>query len=347
MSLGQKTVLVTGGGGFLGKAVCKELLQYGYKVRSLARSSYPELERWGVECLRGDITKKSDVEKAVRGVDGIIHTAALAGIWGKKEWYESVNIGGTQNLIAALESEKTNGEHKPCMIFTSSPSVVFNGESLLGGDENLPYARKDYAPYPATKRDSEKMFIRSCMEKKIEGVALRPHLIWGPDDPHFIPGILKRAAKGKMPWVGPPGLKVDTIFVDNAARAHRMALEALWEGKGISGRAYFLGQESPQDSWGFLTRLAGAAGFHGFTQKKIPMRFALIIGGLFELIYRAMGWMDKEPPLTRFLVMQMGTSHYFSHAAAKRDFGWEPHISTEEGYAILAGYFQNKAEISS
>jgi nucleoside-diphosphate-sugar epimerase len=324
----QKTILVTGGGGFLGSAIVRDLLVEGYKVRSFSRKLYPELEALGVTCHVGDIANPMDVDPAVKGVDGVIHGAAYASVWGRYEDFFNTNVVGTRNVIGAMK--KFGIKH---LVYTSSPSIVFDGKSIEGDDESIPYAKKDLAFYPATKKIAEKE-VRSAVGHDFFAVSLRPHLIWGPHDPHFFPRLKWKARTGKLKQVGDGTNRVDTIFVTNAARAHRLALEALFENPSLSGRAYFLGQETNRLCWEFVADLVKASGSKPVSGK-IPLWLAYGVGALFEFLYRTFGIFDREPPITKLVALQLAKSHYFSHANAHRDFGYKPLVTYEEGMLAL------------
>lgn len=326
-------VLVTGGGGFLGSYVCKELLSHGYQVRSFNRSGSEELERLGVDVKLGDIRNLQQLRAAVKGVDAVIHTAALAGPWGSLEKYRSINFVGTQNLIQAMELEKVS-----YLVHTSSPSVVYNGEDIEGKTEGeLLYSNKDYCPYPITKIQAEIEVLEAARSGSIKAVALRPHIIWGPGDPHFLPKLKAKAKKGRLKKIGDKDHLVDVIYVENAAYAHRLALEAIQTNSKINGKAYFIGQQEPVRSWEFMTRLANVGEKQPIhiPYRKISLRTAVRAASLFEFIYKKLGITRSEPPLTKFVALQMGTSHYFSHKAAENDFGYQEQVSLDDGFKKL------------
>jgi nucleoside-diphosphate-sugar epimerase len=203
-------ILVTGGGGFLGGAICRQLLARGHEVIAYQRSACPNLEEAGARIIRGDITEAELLEKAAKGADAVIHTAAKAGLSLRYDDFYRPNVLGTENVIEACYR---NGIHK--LVFTSSPSVTHADGDIEGGDESLPYARQYNSPYPATKALSEQA-VMAANGPDLQTVSLRPHLIWGPGDNHLLPNLLKRAKSGKLRLPGPDKL-VDTVYIDNAA----------------------------------------------------------------------------------------------------------------------------------
>jgi nucleoside-diphosphate-sugar epimerase len=168
--------LVTGGGGFLGKAIATRLRSSGYDVRSLARGDYPELATLGIECVRGDVADSAAVLTAARDCDLVFHVAAKAGVWGGYESYHLANVVGTENVLAACREQQI-----PKLIYTSSPSVVFNGKDEAGIDESAPYPHDYLTHYPKTKAIAERAVLTANGERLANGrvlstVALRPHL---------------------------------------------------------------------------------------------------------------------------------------------------------------------------
>ncbi|MFB9907585.1 NAD-dependent epimerase/dehydratase family protein [Allokutzneria oryzae] len=323
-------ILVTGGGGFLGKAVCARLVDAGHQVVSFSRGSYPQLDELGVDQHKGDLRDYSEVSAAVEGKDAVVHCAAKAGAWGPTYEFYGINVLGTDNVINAC---REHGVRR--LVHTSSPSVVHNGQDLDGVDESVPYATHFPGHYPRTKAEAEKKVL-AANSPELATVALRPHLIWGPGDPHFLPRILGRARAGRMRLIGPPGKRVDTIYIDNAADAHLLALERLEPGSPIAGRSYFLTQDDPHTADETLNALLEAAGLPPET-RRVPFGLAKVAASVVETAYR-LAAARSEPPLTRLVIDHGGTSHWFDISAARRDLGYHPKVSTEEGLRRLSEY---------
>ena len=326
-------VLVTGGGGFLGAAICRMLKARGDDVVSLTRSHYPALDALGVQQQQGDVSALESVLAASRGCDAIIHTAALAGIWGDFDDFSRTNIGGTMAVLGACE---LNGIGK--LVYTSTPSVVHAGHDIEGGDESLPYPTSFHAHYPATKAVAEQRVL-AANSAKLATVALRPHLIWGPGDNHLLPRILKRAKSGQLRFIGAPK-KIDTIFIDNAAQAHLDALDRVAPGAACAGKPYFISQDQPIALDDMVNRLLRSCGQPPVT-KHISPAVAKIAGKVFETIWRVTGKQD-DPPMTAFLAEQLSTAHWFNIGAAKRDLGYRPKVSITEGMLRVQDWWQRE-----
>lgn len=323
--------LVTGGGGFLGRAICERLRARGDEVRSLARGDYPELAQLGIETRRGDVEDAATVRGAARGVDVVFHVAAKAGIWGSYESYHGPNVRGTENVLEACRAEGVRR-----LVHTSSPSVVFSGTDIEGADERLPYPEHFHAPYPATKAQAEKAVL-AANGPNLATVALRPHLIWGPRDPHLVPRIVAKARAGQLRKIGKGANKVDSVYVDNAALAHVLAADKLAPGSPVAGKAYFVSNGEPRVLWDLVNGILAAAGVPPVT-RSVPLGVARVLGTGFELAHKAFG-LSGEPRLTRFVVEELATSHWFDIGAAKRDLGYAPEVTIDEGLEKLRAWF--------
>jgi len=315
--------LVTGGGGFLGSAIVRMLHERGDEVSVLGRGTYPHIVPHIQRMFQADIRLAPAVQRACEGVDVVFHVAALTGIWGKRSDFWSINIEGTRNVIEAC---RANGVRR--LVYTSSPSVVFGRDDLCGVDESTPYPSRYLAAYPETKAVAEKMVL-AANSASLATVALRPHLIFGPGDPHLIPRVIARARAGRLRQVGDGRNLVDITYIDNAARAHLQAADALGQGSCCAGRAYFISQGEPVELWPWLNDLLRQVGVQGVT-RSIPFRRAFGFGAACEIAYRTMR-IAGEPPMTRFLAAQLSKSTYFNITAARVDLGYNPTVSMAEG----------------
>ena len=330
-NIGEQRVLVTGGGGFLGRAIVEKLVDRNEKVVSFSRGFYPELEELGVLQIQGDLGDAGAVEEAFEGVSLVYHVAAKAGVWGDYDGYYRVNVKGTENVIRACRLHGI-----PRLVHTSSPSVVFNGADMEGVDESVPYADHFHAPYPETKAMAEQL-VRRASSDGLGVIVLRPHLIWGPGDNHLVHGIIRRARRLKR--VGDGKNMVDTIYVENAADAHLLAADALEKSPELSGRVYFISQDDPVSLWEMVDRFLGAAGLPP-VKGRVSARTAWMAGKICEICYRLLG-IDKEPPMTGFVAKELSTSHWFDISGAKKDLGYKPRVSTEEGLKRLASWLES------
>jgi 2-alkyl-3-oxoalkanoate reductase len=326
--------LVTGGGGFLGGAIVRKLVERGDSVRSLARGDYPALRDLGVETVRGDLADPLALARAIEGCDVVFHVAAKAGIWGPYADYHRVNVECTRNVIAACRARGV-----PRLVYTSSPSVVFNGRDMENADESAPYPAHHEAAYPATKAEAERLAL-SANGPDLAVAALRPHLIWGPGDNHLVPRLLVRARAGRLRRIGTVPKLVDSVYIDNAADAHLLAADRLTPGSPVAGKPYFISQGDPLPVWDLVNRILDAAGLPP-VDRSVPAWAAYLAGAACEGVYKALG-VASEPPMTRFLARELATAHWFNIDAARRDLGYEPGVSIEEGLLRLAAWLHDR-----
>ncbi len=322
--------LVTGGGGFLGSSLVRALAARGDTVRVLARNDYPGLRELGVETRRGDIRDLGSVTAACTDINVVFHTAALAGGWGDPREFQAINVTGTENVIAACRASYVTG-----LVYTSSPSVVHAHADLEGGDESLPYAAHYLAHYPRTKALGEQR-VRAANDATLKTVSLRPHFIWGPGDKHLLPRLLSRAKAGRLRQVGTRDPKTDSIYIDNCVDAHLLAADKLLAPGTLPGDVYFISDGEPLGVWTLANRMLEAAGAPR-VGRPIPAKVAYAIGAVLEATYSLFG-VTSEPLMTRFAASELSTAQWFDISAARRDLGYAPRVTVDEGLRRLAAW---------
>lgn len=292
-----------------------------------------ELRSLGVDVRRGDIAHEKSVFAAVKGCEAVFHAAAKAGLWGPFEEYYRTNVLGTKNVVKACLYNNVKR-----LIFTSSPSVVFGNADQNGVNESEPYPKRFLSHYPRTKAVAEQIVI-GANSSELATVSLRPHLIWGPEDNHLIPRIISRAKAGKLRLVGDGKNLVDTVYIDNAVDAHVLALECLSPDSVISGKAYFITNGEPLPMVEIINKILKAAGLPSVT-RKIPEGVAYTAGALMEFIY-SITKRKEEPLMTRFLARELSCAHWFDISAARRDLGYDPSVSIDEGMRRLKEWLKS------
>lgn len=329
-------ILVTGGGGFLGSALAKRLLDRGDAVAVLGRSDYPHLGE-GIEIIKADIRDRKAVVQALKERDAVFHTAAVPGIWGDPEIFYGINVDGTRNVIEGCWENSV-----PRLVHTSTPSVVFGSSDMENADERVPYRSTYLCDYPRTKAIAERLVVEANGVRGLATVCLRPHLIWGPGDPHLVPRILDRARKGSLVRVGDGKNKVDLTYIDNAVKGHIQASDALQRGSPVAGSCYFLSDGNPVVLWEWIDDLLRAMGI-ATVSRSLSYRRATIIGALLETLYRTFK-ITREPRMTRFVAAQLAKSHFFDISAARNDFGYAPEVDAEEGMKKLIQSLRDRPE---
>jgi nucleoside-diphosphate-sugar epimerase len=326
------SVLVTGASGFVGLAITRALVERGEHVRTLSRASNATLDalaaKGAVTITRGDLADRDAVMRAAEGASAILHVGAKAGVWGPREEYLHTNVAGTSHVLAAAGALGIRR-----VVYTSTPSVVHAGRDVEGLDESAPYATHFSTAYPESKAIAERAVL-GANGPRLATCALRPHLVWGPGDTNLVPRIVERARAGRLALVGGGASIVDATYIDSCVHAHLLALDRLTPTAACAGRAYFIAQGEPTTVRALVLGIVEAHGLAPHA-RSVPLPIAKAAGSLIELAYRA-ARSDREPPLTRFVAEQLGTSHWFDLSAAKRDLGYAAPITTAEGLRRLA-----------
>jgi 2-alkyl-3-oxoalkanoate reductase len=324
---------VTGGGGFLGSKIVSMLLAEGCSVRNFSRNEYPELKAQGVVCHRGDLADRQAVCDALQDTDVVFHVGAKAGIWGNYSDYYAANVTGTRNVIEACQRNRIAK-----LVYTSTPSVAFGGRDIRNANEQEPLPKKYLAPYLTTKAAAERLVIQAN-SSTLATVTLRPHLIWGPGDTQLFPRIAARRIANRLMLIGSGDNLVDSTFIDNAARAHLDAAKRLEPGSPVAGRAYFISHGDPRPVRYLINAILETAGLPPVT-RSIALPVAYVSACFLEAGYKVFH-VAAEPPVTRLSVLEMGRDHYFDISAARRDLGYHPVISIEEGLERMRSAFAN------
>lgn len=323
--------LVTGGTGFLGRHIVERLLAQNRPVTVLARRTAPDLAARGVRFITASLDEPDSpaLRDACAGIHTVFHVAAKVGVWGRYDDFFRANVLGTRALLA---SARAHGVRR--FIHTSTPSVVYNGHDLAGADESLPLTTRCPSHYPLTKAIAEREVL-AASSPELRTVALRPHLIWGNDDPHLIPRVLAQARSGRLRIVGNGRNRVDMVHVENAADAHLLAEQNIAR---CAGRAYFITNNEPVVLWDWINNLLVSLGEKPIT-RRISLRAATAIGACCEAAWRVLP-LPGEPPMTRFVAAELAKDHWFDTTASQRDLNYTPHISMAEGTSALIAHLK-------
>jgi len=233
-------VFVTGASGFIGGKIAERLLADGRRVRVLSRRPLPELEARGAEVIPGDLDDIHALRRGCASCESVFHVAGRVGVWGSRREFFRVNVGGTQNVIAACREAGVLR-----LIYTSSPSVVYNGGDLRNVNESAPLCLHAPCAYPTSKAAAE-LEVLSANGKNFATIALRPHLVWGPGDKNVVPRVLALARSGRLKIIGAGKNKVDVTHITNVVDAHLLAEGALLSGSAAPFRPPVAGVARPE-----------------------------------------------------------------------------------------------------
>lgn len=361
-------VFITGASGFIGGKIAERLLAAGREVRVLARRPLSELEKLGAHIVPGDLDDTAALARGMDGVGTVFHVAGRVGVWGPDAEFFRVNVEGTRHVIDACRAARV-----PRLVYTSSPSVVFNGGDLAGLDESAPLCTHAPCAYPTSKAAAERL-VAAANDATLATVSLRPHLVWGPGDKNIIPRVLKLARAGRLKIVGAGRNLVDCTHIANVVDAHLLAEQALayahvppprkcnligYTSPGITagerdncnligsgaktpgdvrGRAYFITNGEPVVLWDWINELLRGLGEPPVT-KHVSLDTAYRVAGVLEFLWRVLP-LKGEPPTTRFVVKELATDHWFKIDAARRDLGYAPRVTMAAGTAELIAHYR-------
>ena len=205
------------------------------------------------------------------------------------------------------------------------------------------YKRQTYeSAYPETKAIAERMVL-AANSPLLSTVALRPHLIYGPRDPHLLPRLILRAKAGRLRVVGDGQNQVSITYIDNAVAGHLAAAARLEPGAACAGKAYFLCDEEPVRIWDWLGQLFSRLGIRP-VKGNVPLGVARFAGGLAELTWKGLS-LDGEPPMTRFIASQLATSHTYDLTPARRDFGFAPPVDGKTALDRTVAWWKERGEV--
>lgn len=317
-------VLVTGASGMLGGAVADALARRGDTVTVLQRrpSGRPHRE------VLADVADGRAVAAAVRGQDAVIHLAAKVDLAGPRREYVEANVTGTRNVVAAC---RENGVAR--LVHVSSPAVAHVGSSLVGAGAGRADPDRVRGHYARTKAAAERIALGGGPGHPAV-VAIRPHLVWGPGDTQLIGRIVERARAGRLFVIGSGAALIDTTYVTNAADALVAALDHC---PRLDGRALVVSNGEPRPVGELLAAICRAAGAPP-PRGRVPRSVATAAGAVLGAAWAALPALRRTgaPPLTRFLVEQLGTAHWFDQRHTRSALDWAPRIGIDAGLARLA-----------
>lgn len=328
--------VVTGGGGYLGRAIVKALRDQGHDVTVVGRNRYPRVEAWGarsVVCDLADMGAEHLLVPAMRGADVVFHTAALPPYHAPREVFERTNVRGTERVIAACRAAGV-----PRLVNTSTPSVTADGRDHEGVREaDLPIAAEPETPYASTKAEAE-LAVSAANGGDLATVSLRPHLIYGPEEPHMLPRIRARHRAGRLRIIGEGTNRVGLTYLDNAVAAHLSAADALsGPDAACAGKPYFITDAEPVVLWTWIDQFLTGAGEKPL-RKQISLRAAHRLGGWMEAAWNTLP-LPGEPPMTRFVATQLATSHHYDLTGACTELGYRPPVDGVDGLARTIAWF--------
>ncbi len=325
-------VLVTGASGMLGSATARALAARGDQVTVLQRRP----AGLGLPEVRADVADAEAVRQAVAGHDAVVHLAAKVDVTGPWAAYARANIAGTKSVVDAC---RVGGVQR--LVHVSTPSVAHTGQSLIGAGAGPADPEGARGAYARSKAMAEQIAL-AADGADLAVTAIRPHLVWGPGDTQLVDRVVARAQAGRLVLVGSGAALIDTTYVDNAAAALLAALDRCAE---VAGEALVVSNGEPRPVAEMFAGICAAAGVSG-PHRRVPRRLALTAGLLVEGVWaaRVRAGMTGDPPMTRFVVEQLSTAHWFDQRRTQELLQWRPAVSIEDGFAALASWFRRNED---
>ena len=326
------TVLVTGGGGFLGGHLVDLLVKRGDDVRVLAapEEDVGRLSEVGVEVFRGDLRDSSSLSAAVEGSEYVFHCAARTGPWGKMADYRDVNVGGLRALLeTALRARVKRLVHVS--------SIAVHGTDVRGtADETAPL-KGGPDPYSATKTEGERVIQRMIRDHDAPVTIVRPGLVYGPRDAHAFARFAGLIEQGRMPIIGAGHNHLPLIYVGDVAEGILAAAKT----PEARGRAYLLVSGRPVTQLEYLSAIAAELGVAA-PRIHVPYHAALALAASAEALGHLFG-MGEPPPVMRFGIRQIGGENRFLGDRARIELGFSPRVSLVDGVRQGVAWYRGQA----
>ena len=313
----MKRAFVTGGSGFVGRALITELVRRGIPVRALARSDAAEKQvvSCGAEVVRGDLGDRAAMERGMAGCDVVFHSAAYLDDPGKRAPAFAINVDGTANVIAAARAASVKR-----LVHVGTEAVLADGKPIVRADEDRPRTTRPAGLYPLTKGLAEAAVL-AANGSGLETVVIRPRFIWGKGDTSVLPKVLDAVRAGKWAWIGGGRYLTSTCHVDNVIEGALLAAE-----RGKPGGVYFLTDGEPVEFRSFMSDMLGS---HGVTppDRNVPR-------WLMSLIVHATQWLPT-PPISKTAFALVGGEVTVDDTRARRELGYTAHKSVAAGLAEM------------
>ena len=315
---------VTGGSGYVGRNLIGALRERGDSARALARSraAAAAVEQRGAVAVDGDINDEDAMAEAMHGCDVVFHCAALlGGTRDESQWFR-VNVAGTDAVLRAARRAGV-----PRLVHVSTEAVLADGHALRMVDETHPYPRRHIRPYGITKAMAEQHVVAADGDG-LTTVVVRPRFVWGRDDSTLLPRFVEGARRGQLAWFSGGRYRTSTTHVANTAAGLIAAAE-----RGRGGQVYFVTDGEPVVFRDFITAMLATQGVAA-PSRSVPL-FAVRAAASAMNAWASLTRAEREPLLTPAALALVGQEMTVSDAKARRELGYRPVLSIEEGLAEL------------
>ena len=330
-------MLVTGGAGFLGQALVRELAAGSVELaHPIELVAYDLVGAPAVQTIRGDILDTAALERALEGFTAVVHCATAVD-WSdlRAAHLESINVGGTASVLAACVASGV------CVfLHTSTIDVLCGDGDVRDATERTPYPRQFLDAYGRTKADSERL-VRAA-PASLATVILRFAAMYGEGDPYKVPAMLGEARAGRLLFrIGDGSSRMQPLYVGNAAIATLRALDRMLAGGDeVKGKTLFIADHPPSNFFDWMAPIMKGIG-HPIPDRKLPGTIARIVGRTSESIAARFG---SRPALSRSSVKALLETITVDDRPTRALLGYQPVYSYEEAVARTVTWFLRENE---
>jgi nucleoside-diphosphate-sugar epimerase len=318
----MKTAFVTGGSGFVGRALIRTLAARDVSVRALARSAaaIDTVRACGAIAVEGDLA--SDVTEAMKGSDVVFHAAASTEDWGDEKRAWEVTVTGTANMLRCARAAGV-----PRFVHVGTEAALVDGSPIVRANEERPLPARPIGIYPRTKAAAERK-VRAANGDDLATIVVRPRFIWGKDDTTLLPRLIEAAQSGALHWIDGGHYLTSTCHIDNVCEGLLKAAE-----KGVPGEAYFITDGEPIEFRKMISAMLESKGVKP-PEKSIPRWIAKSFAWTTDALYRTLR-IKKRPPVPYASFLLIGQEVTVDDTKARRDLGYEGRVTIEEGLAAM------------
>ncbi len=326
-------LLITGSAGFLGGRTAKYFASQKEKYSVVATSRRSErqreLEENNCNFMPGDLLQMNHCDEITKGVEVVVHCAALSSPWGNYKDFYQANFEATQNL---LEASVRN--HVKKFILISTPSVYYNHKNRFSIKESDALPSQLINHYASTKLLAEEMVIKQN-GNGIKTLALRPRAIIGAEDMVIMPRLIRAYNSGKLKIIGNGKNICDLTCVRNVIEAIECSVNTV---ENAFGKAYNICNGEPVVLWDKINFVLKALDLEP-VKKKVPVSLALLFASFIEKKHKLLG-ISGEPDITKYGLGTLGVSMTLDISEAKQFLNYKPVQSTDEGLMEFIEWFK-------
>lgn len=329
-------MLVTGGTGFLGKALARRLIKEGHHVTIIGRNKQIgfQLEAEGITFIQANLNDQEAMIQACQHKDYVFHCGAKSSPWGKYKDFYAANVIGTKNIIIGCKENDVKR-----LIYVSTPSIYSYYESRENIKEDSPLPDKFMNDYARTKYLAEQE-IDQAHRNGLPVITIRPRAIFGPEDNAIIPRLIKANQKIGVPMIYEGSARIDITYVDNVVEALLLCMHS---SEHTLGKKYNVTNGEPMLLHDILEKLFNTLRIN-WKKKKVNYHVISLLASLIEQFYKRL-LPEKEPLLTKYTVSVLSHKQTLNIEAAKNDLGYEPIITVDEGLQKFSKWWEGQEHV--